>query len=104
MRALAFLHPAATAARRQDCLAVFYVISDNLILMKKTTITVTDAARNFADCVNRAHYQNTTFVLLKNETTFAHLLPDNEKVDPGSDLGEIMAKAELPDGEATSLH
>ena len=34
--------------------------------MKETTITVTEAARNFADCVNRAHYQNTTFVLLKN--------------------------------------
>ncbi len=104
MRALAFLHPAATAARRQDCLAVFYVISDNLILMKKTTITVTDAARNFADCVNRAHYQNATFVLLKNGTPFARLVPDNEKVCPGSDLAEILAKAELPDGEARAWH
>ena len=34
--------------------------------MKKTNISVTEAARNFADCVNRAHYQNVTFVLLKN--------------------------------------
>ena len=34
--------------------------------MKRTTITVTEAARNFADCINRAHYQNTSFVLLKN--------------------------------------
>ena len=34
--------------------------------MRKTTISVTEAARNFADCVNRAHYQNVTFVLLKN--------------------------------------
>ena len=31
--------------------------------MQKTTVSVTEAARNFADCVNRAHYQNVTFVL-----------------------------------------
>ena len=36
--------------------------------MKEKTITVTEAARNFADCVNRAHYQNTSFVLLKHAT------------------------------------
>src|SRR6266850_4394170 len=42
--------------------------ADILIIrfMKKTSITVTEASRNFADCVNRAHYQNVTFVLLKN--------------------------------------
>ena len=34
--------------------------------MKKTPISVTEAARNFADCVNRVRYQNMTFVLLKN--------------------------------------
>jgi hypothetical protein len=39
--------------------------------MKKTSITVTEAARNFADCVNRVHYQNVTFVLLKNGEPFA---------------------------------
>ena len=37
--------------------------------MKRRTITVTEAAKNFADCVNRAHYQNVTFVLLKNACT-----------------------------------
>ena len=49
--------------------------------MKKTIISVTDASRNFADCVNRAHYQNVTFVLLKNGSPFARLVPDEEKVD-----------------------
>jgi len=34
--------------------------------MRKLTISVTEAARNFADCVNRAHYQNITFLLVKN--------------------------------------
>ena len=38
--------------------------------MKRTTITVTDAARNFADCVNRAHYQNVTFVLPQEWNSF----------------------------------
>jgi len=28
--------------------------------MKRAIINVTGAARNFADCVNRAHYQNVT--------------------------------------------
>src|SRR5580658_1737903 len=36
--------------------------------MRKKAISVTEAARNFADCVNRAHYQNVTFVLLRNLT------------------------------------
>ncbi len=48
--------------------------------MKKTSITVTEAARNFADCVNRVHYQNVTFVLVKNGEPFARLVPDDEKV------------------------
>ncbi len=68
--------------------------------MKKTTITVTDAARNFADCVNRVHYQNMTFVLLKNGEPFARLVPDNKKVCSGRDLAEALAKTDLPENEA----
>ena len=63
--------------------------------MKKTTITVTEAARNFADCVNRAHYQNVTFVLLKNGVPVARLVPDNEKVCTGRDLVEALDRTEL---------
>jgi prevent-host-death family protein len=47
--------------------------------MKKTNITVTEAARNFADCVNRAHYQHVTFVLLKNGEPVARLVPTVRK-------------------------
>jgi hypothetical protein len=68
--------------------------------MRKTEISVTEAARNFADCVNRAHYQNVTFVLLKNGLPFARLGPEFEKVCRGRDLAKALAKAELPDGEA----
>jgi len=72
--------------------------------MKKTSITVTEASRNFADCVNRAHYQNVAFVLLKNGEPFARLLPDNEKVCIGRDLAEALAKTNFPANEATAWH
>lgn len=66
----------------------------------KNKITVTEAARNFADCVNRVHYQNSTFVLLKNGTPFACLAPAREKVCTGGDLAKVLARAVLPDEEA----
>jgi antitoxin (DNA-binding transcriptional repressor) of toxin-antitoxin stability system len=72
--------------------------------MKKTSITVTEAARNFADCVNRAHYQNVTFVLLKNGEPFARLVPDNEKVCVGRDFAEALARVDLPESEAKAWH
>jgi antitoxin (DNA-binding transcriptional repressor) of toxin-antitoxin stability system len=72
--------------------------------MRKTRISVTEAARNFADCVNRAHYQNTTFVLLKNGSPVARLVPDNEKVCTGHHLAEALAKSDLPADEAASWH
>lgn len=68
--------------------------------MKKKVISVTEAARNFADCVNRAHYQNITFVLLKNGSPFARLVPEDEKVCVGRELAEALAKVELPENEA----
>jgi antitoxin (DNA-binding transcriptional repressor) of toxin-antitoxin stability system len=70
--------------------------------MRKTTITVTEAARNFADCVNRAHYQNVTFVLLKNGSPVARLTPDGEKVCLGRDLAAAVAHADLSDAEAAA--
>lgn len=72
--------------------------------MRKTTISVTDAARNFADCVNRAHYQNVTFVLLKNGYPVARLVPDEEKVCSGRDLAQALARAQLPPDEAIAWH
>jgi antitoxin (DNA-binding transcriptional repressor) of toxin-antitoxin stability system len=68
--------------------------------MPKTVISVTEAARNFADCVNRAHYQNVTFILLKNGTPVARLVPDSEKVCLGRNLAEVLAATELIEDEA----
>ena len=72
--------------------------------MKVASITVTEAARNFADCVNRAHYQDTSFVLLKNGKPVARLVPESERVCTGRDLAEAMDKAELPAEEARAWH
>jgi hypothetical protein len=73
--------------------------------MKKRVISVTGAARNFADCVNRARYQNVTFVLIKNGSPVARLMPEGEKLCSGRDLAEALGNASLPDEEATGwLH
>jgi antitoxin (DNA-binding transcriptional repressor) of toxin-antitoxin stability system len=72
--------------------------------MKRVAITVTEAAWNFADCVNRAHYQDTSFVLLKNGKAFARLVPESERVCTGRDLAEAMDKAELSAEEARAWH
>ncbi len=67
--------------------------------MKKVSISVTEAARNFADCVNRVHYQDVTFVLLKNGTPVAQLAPNVDKVCTGRDLAALLASINLTDSE-----
>ena len=63
--------------------------------MSETTISVTEAARNFADCVNRVHYQSQTFVVLKNGVPFARLVPAGQPVCFGRDLAEVLGSVEL---------
>ena len=70
--------------------------------MAKMNISVTEAARNFADCVTRVHYQNVTFVLIKNGKPFARLGPEPEKICRGRDLAKILAESDLPDEEAVA--
>jgi prevent-host-death family protein len=68
--------------------------------MKKAVITVTEAARNFAHCLNRVRYQNTSFVLMKNGRPFARIVPESDKVCTGDDLATALADTELSAGEA----
>ena len=68
--------------------------------MKTTPISVTEASRNFADCVNRVRYQGTTFVLLKNGLPVARIVPEKEKICLGRDLARVLRKVELPTDEA----
>lgn len=42
---------------------------------KHRRLSVTEAARNFADLVNRAYYRGETTVLMRNGTPVAHIAP-----------------------------
>ncbi len=68
--------------------------------MKKQAITVTEAARNFADCVNRVRYQDATFVLYKNGEPVAQLVPTERKALTGHELAEALRKVQLAPEEA----
>jgi prevent-host-death family protein len=70
--------------------------------VKKQIISVTDAARNFADCVNRAHYQKLAFVLVKNGLPVARLIPEGEPSCSGRDLAEALGNAKLAEEEASA--
>ncbi len=72
--------------------------------MRKTLISVTEAARNFADCVNRVRYQNMTYVLLKNGTPVARLVPEAKKGCTGPELAEALRQVDLPEEEARAWH
>lgn len=67
-------------------------------------ISVTEAARNFAECVNRAHYQNVTFVLLRNGSPIARIVPDRKKGCTGPELAEALANVDLTRDEARAWH
>ncbi len=43
--------------------------------MKETLISVTIAARKFADCINRVRYQGISFLLEKNGVPVARIVP-----------------------------
>jgi len=72
--------------------------------VKKTTISVTEAARNFAECVNLVRYQNVTFVLLKNGSPVARLVPPEEKTGKGAEVAKVLVRLELPRPEAAAWH
>jgi antitoxin (DNA-binding transcriptional repressor) of toxin-antitoxin stability system len=72
--------------------------------VKQTNFSVTEAARHFAECVNRAHYQNVTFVLLKNGSPVARLGPADQQICLGRDLAEALSRTPLSDDEARAWH
>jgi prevent-host-death family protein len=77
--------------------------------MRELAISVTDAARNFADCINRARYQGTTFVLHKNGVPVARIVPEVSKPRTGREIAAALRVAlkdvHLGEEEATAwLH
>lgn len=53
-----------------------------------TMITVTEAARNFSDVINRVHYQGQTFLLTRGGTVVARLSAA-ETVLTGADFARL---------------
>ena len=72
--------------------------------MKETTISVSEAARHFADCVERSHCERTTFVVMKNGVAVARLVPEAARRCTGRDLAAALAKASLSPDEAQAWH
>jgi prevent-host-death family protein len=71
--------------------------------MREKTISVTEAARNFADCVNRAHYQNVTFILQKNGVPVARIVPvEQKKPSTGREIAAALAKVRLSPQESAA--
>lgn len=65
---------------------------------------MTEAARNFAEYVNRTRYQGSTFVLLKNGKAVARIVPEIPKIKKGKELAaalrEALKNAHLTSNEA----
>ena len=59
--------------------------------MSERIITVTEAARNFADCINRARYQGTTFELQKNGLPVARIVPEERKPIKGREIAAALS-------------
>jgi prevent-host-death family protein len=70
--------------------------------MREQAISVTEAARNFADCINRARYQGTTFVLHKNGVPVARIVPEERKPCTGLELAAALAKVRLTPAESAA--
>jgi antitoxin (DNA-binding transcriptional repressor) of toxin-antitoxin stability system len=77
--------------------------------MDPVPISVTEASRNFSDCVNRARYQGTSFVLIKGGLPVARIEPAEAQPKRGRELAAAFLKAieevHVGEEEATSwLH
>jgi prevent-host-death family protein len=70
--------------------------------MSEKVISVTEAARNFADCVNRAHYQGMSFILHKNGVPVARIVPEDEKESTGRSIAAALADVRLTPEESSA--
>ncbi len=61
--------------------------------MDPVPISVTEASRNFSECVNRARYQGTSFVLLKGGSPVARIEPAEAQPKRGRELAAAFVKA-----------
>jgi antitoxin (DNA-binding transcriptional repressor) of toxin-antitoxin stability system len=72
--------------------------------MKESTISVLEATRHFADCLERVRSENTTLVLVEKGEAVARLIPENGRHCTGRDLAAALSHARLSPGEAEAWH
>jgi prevent-host-death family protein len=70
--------------------------------MREQAISVTEAARNFSDCINRARYQGTTFILHKNGVPVARIVPAT-KLTAASDEAQPSGEPDPGKEETAAL-
>jgi PHD/YefM family antitoxin component YafN of YafNO toxin-antitoxin module len=68
--------------------------------VKEKTITVTEAARDLAACVTRAHDEKMIFVLMENGVPVARLVPEEAKACSADQLADALHENPLPPEEA----
>jgi len=61
--------------------------------MKPVPISVTEASRNFSDCINRARYKGTSFILQKGGVPVARIEPAETQPRKGSELAAALKQA-----------
>jgi antitoxin (DNA-binding transcriptional repressor) of toxin-antitoxin stability system len=66
---------------------------------KSTVVSATEAARRFSDLINRASYQNETFVIERGGKPICQLGPLATKQCTGADLIELFARLPRPPAE-----
>jgi antitoxin (DNA-binding transcriptional repressor) of toxin-antitoxin stability system len=71
--------------------------------MRSVSISVTEASRNFADCINRARYQGTTFILHKSGVAVARIVPVERKAKIADELDAAEGPPSVADKDAGNL-
>ncbi len=61
--------------------------------MDPISISVTEASRNFSDCVNRARYHGTSFILQKGGVPIARIEPAETLPRKGGELAAALKQA-----------
>jgi antitoxin (DNA-binding transcriptional repressor) of toxin-antitoxin stability system len=68
--------------------------------MSDIVLSVTKAARSFAEIVICAHYRSETFLLLKHGVPFARIVPVGNPICRASDLAKALLRVNLSRAEA----
>lgn len=70
--------------------------------MNEKTLTVDEAARSLAECVNRAQVENMVFILVENGVPVARLVPEPAKRCTAAELAEALHDNPLSADEASA--